>query len=434
MNKSIILPIFKAAVLIMIISGCSVSNDTPTFVEVDGTNFTLNNEPYSYVGTNFWYGAYLGQDGENGDRDRLTKELDFLVEHGITNLRILGASEESSFENSLDPVFIHKDGSYNEDLLVGLDYLLAEMHKRDMKAVIFLNNYWEWSGGMSTYNGWFGDGPVIDPADGDWEAFMRYSARFYQNEEAQNLFRNYIWQLLTRTNSVTNQPYFRDTAIMAWQLANEPRPGRGDMSPQDIQAYIDWIDQTAGYIKSLDSNHLVSSGSEGEIGSLDSMDIFVRAHNSDNIDYLTFHMWAKNWGWINPDDMEGTIERARSNAADYIEKHVAVAESLNKPIVMEEFGFPRDGEKYERNSPVTYRDSYYQMVFDKIEEHKAFAGSNFWSWGGFGEARHDDFWWQPGDPFTGDPPQEPQGLNSVFADDESTLNIIKTHAGALKNE
>lgn len=418
-------------VFFLFLNGCNSDRSEDAFVQVEGTEFRINDEPYRFVGTNFWYGAYLGQEGDAGNRDRLIKELDFLVENGITNLRILGASEESVFENSLEPVFIYANGTFNEELLTGLDFLLTEMNKRNMKAVIFLNNYWEWSGGMSMYNSWFGEGPVIDPADGDWEAFMRYAAEFYQNGEAQELFRRYIEHLVTRVNSVTNEPYIEDTSIMAWQLANEPRPGRGDMSSEDILAYIDWVGETAAYIKSLDPNHMVSSGSEGETGSLDSMDIFVRSHDTSSIDYLTFHMWAKNWGWIDPGDMKNTFKNALSNAEDYIERHVEIADSLQKPIVMEEFGFPRNGESYNRNSSVDYRNQYYKMVFDKVEEYDSFAGSNFWSWGGFGEAQNDDYWWQPGDPFTGDPPQEPQGLNSVFADDESTLRIIKRHAEKL---
>jgi mannan endo-1,4-beta-mannosidase len=39
--------------------------------------------------------------------------------------------------------------------------------------------------------------------------------------------------------------------------------------------------------------------------------------------------------------------------------------------------------------------------------------------------------WKPGDPFTGDPPQEAQGLFSVFDRDTSTLQIISEHARAL---
>ena len=37
-----------------------------------------------------------------------------------------------------------------------------------------------------------------------------------------------------------------------------------------------------------------------------------------------------------------------------------------------------------------------------------------------------------GDPFTGDPPQEPQGFNSVFDTDTSTLNIISFYGQKMK--
>jgi len=420
----------------ILLCSCSIQearvND---FVEVNGVSFTLNNEPFEYVGTNFWYGAYLGQPGEAGDRVRLQRELDFLKEHGITNLRVLGSSEESVFRNSLSPAFVNAEGSYSEDLLIGMDYLLSEMSKRGMHAVIFLSNYWEWSGGMSIYNSWYGGGEPVDPSTGDWDGFMKFSAQFYQNAEAQQAFRDYVETLVTRTNSITGQAYVDDPTIMSWQLANEPRPGRGEMSPEAIQAYYNWIDGTAGFIKSLDPNHLVSSGSEGKTGSLDSMEIFIKAHDTENIDYLTFHMWAKNWGWIDTQNMEGTFSNAQENASAYILSHIEIANQMNKPIVMEEFGFPRNREEYSPDSPTSFRDQYYKMVFDLVEDHPVLAGTNFWSWGGFGEAQNADYWWHEGDPFTGDPPQEPQGLNSVFASDSSTLEIIKVHAkaiGALK--
>ncbi len=56
------------------------------------------------------------------------------------------------------------------------------------------------------------------------------------------------------------------------------------------------------------------------------------------------------------------------------------------------------------------------------------AGTNIWTWGGEGRAAHPDFVWRKGDSFVGDPPQEPQGFNSIFLGDRSTLAIIESHA------
>jgi mannan endo-1,4-beta-mannosidase len=89
-----------------------------------------------------------------GGRERLIRELNFLKKQGITNLRVLGASELSTFDNHFPFTIQTAPSQYDESLLQGLDFLLAEMKKRNMKAVIYLNNYWNWSGGMGQYITW----------------------------------------------------------------------------------------------------------------------------------------------------------------------------------------------------------------------------------------------------------------------------------------
>ena len=43
-------------------------------------------------------------------------------------------------------------------------------------------------------------------------------------------------------------------------------------------------------------------------------------------------------------------------------------DTLNKPLVLEEFGLPRDHEKYDPASPVTARDEYFRRMFDQVAE------------------------------------------------------------------
>ena len=94
---------------------------------------------------------------------------------------------------------------------------------------------------------------------------------------------------------------------------------------------------------------------------------------------------------------------------------------------MEEFGYPRDGFKYDKATTTQGRDGYYKYVFslvaDNAENGGKFAGCNFWAWGGRANPKHEQ--WLPGDDYTGDPAQEAQGLNSVFSTDSTTLNIVK---------
>ncbi|MDO3383213.1 glycoside hydrolase 5 family protein [Gilvimarinus algae] len=426
----------------MSLAGCTApaqqTDSLRDFVSVQGTTFVLNGEPYRFAGANMWYGAYLGAPGELGDRERLLRELDLLQSYGINNLRVLAASESSELMRAVRPAIVENaEGDLNESLLQGLDFLLAEMAKRDMKAVLYLNNFWQWSGGMSQYVAWFTGEPVFDPdVTGRWNPFMQNSARFYRLPEAQALYRQVIESVLTRVNSVNGVAYNRDATIMSWQLANEPRPGSDAEGRPNYPHFEAWVHDTAGFIKALAPHQLVSTGNEGAMGTLGDAALFERSHASDNIDYLTFHMWIKNWSWFDVTRAEQTYEAAWEKARAYMQTHMAIADRLNKPIVLEEFGVERDAGVFARGSSTEYRDRFYGQVYDFIEHNAEadgpFAGSNFWAWGGFGKTERADFMWQPGDDFFGDPPQEPQGLNSVFSDDTSTLELIKAHAQRLQ--
>ena len=110
---------------------------------------------------------------------------------------------------------------------------------------------------------------------------------------------------------------------------------------------------------------------------------------------------------------------------------------MNKPIVLEEFGIERDNGSFTTDSTTVYRDRFYAEIFNLLRTRAgagdAIAGMNFWAWGGYGRTENEDFMWKEGDDFVGDPPQEPQGLNSVFDVDTTTLAVIKAHADAMKD-
>jgi mannan endo-1,4-beta-mannosidase len=401
------------------------------FVSVDGKRFIWRGRPYYFAGTNFWYGAYLGATPEG--RSRLVRELDLLKEAGINNLRVLAASEQTTLTMAVNPALQLAPGQYNQDLLVGLDVLLDEMAKRDMLAVLYLNNFWPWSGGMSQYVSWASGEPPPDPdASGDWDGFMQHAAGFYYSEDAQRWYQDLIRTLVTRTNTVNGRSYAEDPTIMSWQLASEPRPGSNQQGRPNFPVFQQWISQTVRLIKSLDTHHLVSTGSEGAMGTLADLALYQEAHGFEEVDYLTFHLWPQNWGWFDVTRPDTTYAEAAAKSKSYILEHLQVAHALGKPIVLEEFGVARDAADYRQTSGTRQRDRFFKEILGFIETQvrlsSPLAGSNFWAWGGLGAAQSADFIWRSGDPFTGDPPQEPQGLNSVFAADKSTLEILRRHA------
>jgi mannan endo-1,4-beta-mannosidase len=417
---------------------CNTPAAPSTFVAARPDGFVVEGAPYRFAGANLWYGAYLGAN----DRARLARELDRLASIGVDNLRVLGASELSPLRNSLAPAFRSERPPYNETLLQGLDALMAEMGARAMRAVVYLGNFWEWSGGMATYVSWTNGGRFIDMNDPahPWPAFADFSAEFYANQAAVALYRHYVGALVTRTNSITRVAYRDDPTIMTWQLANEPRPAGGEAAAQqNMSAYLAWIRDTARLIKSLDPNHLVSTGSEGLMGCMESVQCVRDAHEDANIDYLTAHIWPQNWSWVDPADLAGTFANAEARTRAYIGAHIDLARALGKPLVIEEFGFPRDGVALEPGTPVTLRDRFYDLIQSHVRESAAaggpLAGSNFWAWGGEGRAQHPDLRMRAGDvSYVGDPPHEPQGWYSVFDADQSTIALISAHASALRDQ
>ena len=427
MNKSIFL--VSAITVLFFALACSPISSPPSptpvstthtispskFVIVSNDKFILNGQPYYFVGTNFWQGMNLGVEGSNGDRAQLTAELDRLQHIGVTNLRVMAASEGPNTEPyRMVPALMVSPGVYDENVLDGLDFFISELGKRDMKAVMVLNNYWQWSGGMAQYVSWHEGTPI--PYPGDWGEFMDYSAKFYDCVECQTWYRNHIQTIINHVNPFTGLAYRDDPTVFAWELANEPR-----------KYPYSWIDETAAYIKSLDPNHMVTTGSEGAPPG-ETQD-FQRTHDGQHIDYATIHIWPQNWGWYDPQNPV-TYEQAEQNALEYLRRHVFDMAVLNKPLVLEEFGLARDWEPvhdiYDTQSSTLYRDRFYKAMFDEvfsmIQKGGPLAGDNFWAWGGAS---------RPGDNWLGDPPHETPGWYSVYHTDASTITLISSHASSL---
>ncbi len=397
------------------------------YIRVQNNQFIKNDKPYHFIGTNFWYGAHLAAK-ESGDRERLLNELDVLKQNGITNLRIMAGSEgEDHLPYSIPISMQPKPGVYNKDVLEGLDFLLSEMQKRDMYAVVCLSNFWYWSGGLSQYVSWVTNEAIPYPNDTDnWEKYMRFTAKFYTNNDAIHAYNKHINTIISRVNSITNIPYSEDATIMSWELANEP------YAIQNKKAYLQWIEDSSSLIKQLAPNQLVTIGGEGNTPfPWLTNNNCLSDYSFDSLDYITIHIWIQNWEWYNPNKHEKTFTNALKKAKNYVEEHIAIAESLNKPLVLEEFGISRDNLQYTKEATVTHRNEYFKAIFDilidNIANKSSFVGCNFWAWGGFGTIH------TPGEvsnnnlEFIGDPGHEPQGWYSVFETDVTTLQLIKEY-------
>jgi mannan endo-1,4-beta-mannosidase len=137
--------------------------------------------------------------------------------------------------------------------------------------------------------------------------------------------------------------YKDEPTILAWELGNELR------SYDPTNFYL-WIDEMARYIKDIDPNHLLTTGSEGSI----STDAY-QTHKSSYIDFVSFHLYPDHWGF----------DRLRS--IQYIKDHAQVARSLNKPVFLGEFGF-RDKSKRRQTF-----EEWYQIL-----KEEQVTGTAFW--------------------------------------------------------
>lgn len=409
------------------------ANAQSGFVKRQDHRFYLDGKPYYYIGTNYWYGSVLAlEKEERRGINRLRKELDFLKANGVTNLRVMAAAEGSGLVHGVEragpPLQVEK-GNFNGEVLNGLDVLLEEMGRRDMKAILFFSNNWEWSGGFLQYLRW---NDQIDEASFrkkmTWDEQRNYVSKFYGCEPCKEDYLKQVEFILARTNHRTKKKYSDDPVIMAWELANEPRP----MRPAANDAYKKWISDVAAFIKSKDKNHLVTTGHEGEMGS-ESLPLFEEVHADKNIDYLTIHIWPRNWGWMKGETMAADFAGAVSKTVDYINKHTAVAQRLKKPLVVEEFGLPRDQNSFDVTASTALRDGYYDTVFSIWQQHArtagVIAGANFWAFNGMARPIRGQVFWKKGDDYMGDPPMEEQGLYGVFDSDRSTWQLIKRYTG-----
>jgi mannan endo-1,4-beta-mannosidase len=421
----------------LLITGCGEKKSTESsLVTVVGNQFIRNGKPYLFMGANYWQGMNLGSPGEGGDRARLVRELDQMNSLGITNLRILGLSEgPDGSPYRILPAVQDSPTVLNEDLLQGLDYLLDEMGKRDMTAVVVLNNFWPWSGGMAQYVRWNTADSILYPPphpNGSWDTYQKFTAKFYTNADAVRQSHASIRKVVERVNTINKKPYREDPVIMTWELCNEPR------GIDQVEAFIRWIDETAALIKGIDPKHLVTTGSEGYTPSPETAGTdFKRMHAGRNIDYTTAHIWIQNWGWYDPQKHDSSYASAEAKMLEYLNRHAAESRELGKPFVLEEFGIMKDEGAFEPTANNTNRDQYYRAVFEgvlQLVKKGQASGVNFWAWGGEGRPRIPGTLWEKGDPFTGDPPHEPQGWYSVYNTDTSTHGVIVHYSAGLRVE
>lgn len=361
--------------LLALVSLSAAQADTP-FVRRDGMHFMAGDQRVYFLGASCYYLAYWASDTSTNSATGLTyrEEADAYMQRcrdlGFNVIRIW-AFNDGGDARALQPT----PGAHREEALAGYDYVLHRGAQLDLRFVMTLVNNWDDFGGMR----WYATNAVPGAAHSD----------FYTNDQCRAWYREHVDTLVNRTNTLNGRVYRDDPTIFSWQLANEPR---WHSSPKDSNTVDttgatirDWIWEEAAYIKSIDTNHMISTGEEGWTAAQPWEGTRWETNNaSPHVDYTVIHCWPDWWGGL-----WGSEPDLYSNAMAWVEDHLAMAAQLGKPMVLSEYGKkrPLDG--------AFGRHAYYQGWFEIIQASAATngpaAGMHFWMFEAEGSDHDDGF-------------------------------------------
>jgi len=309
--------------------------------------FELEGKPFCFAGSNNYYPIYKPRPVVD-DLLLAAKALDFRV------MRVWGMLDRGSLDGSVpnaDPAGGDKEGVYfqywdpakkapayndGDNGLVRLDYVLAKAAELELKLIVVLVNNWRAFGGIDQYLMWYG---------------RSQHHEFCTAPELKQAYKNWVYHVVSRTNSLNGRKYKDDPTVFAWELANEPRCKGGDAFDRgdgwDTSTVTSWAGEMSSYIKSLDSNHLVSVGDEGFLNGGGAHWAYQASDGVDHraltalpgIDFGTFHLYPEDWG-TNLDWGE-----------QWIVDHLRVARELGKPAVLEEYGV-KVGRAHDKLGPI----------------------------------------------------------------------------------
>ena len=349
----------SAAVLFLVASPSANESQHTQFVRQRGGRFVLAGKPFRFVGANV---AVMYRDE---DRELMPETLKQASLAGIKVVRVWAFGEGGP--NDIKPMadfadwprshsFRFTPDQWNEDAFVHLDKVIAEAGKNNIHVQICLTNWWRDTGGVTQYLRWAG---IKDAAD-DRLPFginKEKALLFYTNPETRRMYRDHVNKVITRRNTITGVAYRDDPTIFGWELMNEAQIITGRWAERRA-----WFAEMSRYIKSLDPNHLVASGTWGFRTSAQRRE-WLADHAIPTIDYCDVHNYPR-------DDHDSFVDNP-ADLKEFIDSRAAAAFSLGKPLVVGEFGMGPEG--YNNSSEL----DWYKAFFD-ANVRAGSAGVMFW--------------------------------------------------------
>jgi mannan endo-1,4-beta-mannosidase len=325
------------------------------FVGAEPDGFVIGDKPFPVVGVNCYFLAYCSDSSRQA-------VMDTVLEMGANTVRSWAFLDVDSRAPGAPAFQYLNSGSITidggPDGLERLDALIESAEANGVRLILPLINYWENPlGGMLRYLQWLGIPGGVD--------------QFYRSAAARAAYQDWVRAVLTRQNTRTGRMYYAEPAIMAWELANEPRcevqGGR--------ELLLDWIGEMSRFVKSLDPNHLLAVGDEGYLKHAQTHDdLYDGSHGVDGeailnfgeIDFGTFHFYPES------------MNRAPQFLDTWIRDHVGSGQRANKPMLLEEYGIKINGTFV---GSAKQRNDWYARWLDSVRRYGA-AGDLLWMVGG----------------------------------------------------
>ncbi len=321
-----------------------------TFITRSGPELVSGTREFYAIGVN---ASFLQSVAAYADTGAVLEVFRTAEGLGVTSLRSWAFYDGSDTSNAA--ILQYAPGRYNEHALRALDYVVARARDYSLRLILPLVNNWDDEGGMNQYVRWLADSiPVTMTPIPEKQRIIqgaggrRYVYRvagnlthddFYTNPMTRAWYRNYCAMLLQRINTFTGIRYSDDPTILCWELANEPRSSDG--SGIVVRR---WIEEMSSFIKTIDHNHLVSTGEEGFDVSAASYSrginypdgswildgtagiSFVENLQIPSVDIASIHCYPEAWG-ISP-----------QAGITWLRDHVRLAALAEKPLLLGEAG------------------------------------------------------------------------------------------------
>lgn len=395
-----------------------VTERPDSFVDVNGTEFTLDGSPVYYCGGHAGTPImrtdasdptieYAYEDAFDGEH-YVADFMQFAAAHGMDVLRVVVNSSERSGDN-----IIHEGpGEFNERWFEHFDRIVAEATRNSVRLIVsLLSSDRELAPGPYQYALW------SDTIDESLEGRELYDA-FFHDEQATRYYKNFIEHLLTRENTITGVEPRNDPTIMMWECGNEIEYASPKRSEESLGK---WYGDIASYIKSLDSNHIVGTGMYGSAERND----FIADHESDAIDACSFHLYPKMG---NGADLRGDppyredpwTDLSVTETKTHIEAKVEQAhEELGKPVYLGEYGVPQFPDIYDWD--LETRNRFLEAMYETAAATDL-NGMNVFALElilkHIEDARLTDG----------------RESNGIYPDDEETLAVIEQYAGTAEEK